>query len=502
MNYLKNPRLYLIIIAMIFVLHALTFSWVCDDAFISFRYAKNFINGHGLVWNIGEQPPVEGYSNFLWIIVISLFMKVGFEPVTVSKALGIFFGFCCILVSYFFSEIIFHRKSFFNLIAPVMMASCMPFAFWSTGGLETQMLAFFILAAVTVYLYEIKHDNSTPRSAILFLLVSLTRADGILIFAITCLHYVFHLWITRKRLFTSRNLIWFLTFMIVYVLYFYGRFNYYGFIFPNTYYAKTGGGINQLLRGIRYLTTFMLSVKWSFLIVLDLVYLFKPFRSTIVYLLMLVLASTVYIVSVGGDSIGISRFFVPLVPLMAILVQEGIVNLNQWLIKRISNTAVKRAVVAFCSLTILILTMRVQPSLQGYKFAEHLQKVIDRKIAIGKWLHQHAAPNETIAVIAAGAIPYYSELKTYDRVGITDIQVAHTKMPRMGTGIPGHEKQNFFYILSKKPTYFFGDIRIFENTEDFSTNDERILRFIQDYEPFYINEPDLKVQLYKLKPNR
>ena len=35
-------------------------SWTCDDAFISFRYARNLVEGHGLVFNVGER--VEGYS--------------------------------------------------------------------------------------------------------------------------------------------------------------------------------------------------------------------------------------------------------------------------------------------------------------------------------------------------------------------------------------------------------------------------------------------------------
>src|SRR3954468_9274361 len=41
-----------------------------DDAFISFRYADNLARGNGLVWNLGEY--VEGYTNFLWTILIAV----------------------------------------------------------------------------------------------------------------------------------------------------------------------------------------------------------------------------------------------------------------------------------------------------------------------------------------------------------------------------------------------------------------------------------------------
>ena len=37
-----------------------------DDAYISFRYAQNLLDGHGLVFNPGD--PVEGYSNLLWVL--------------------------------------------------------------------------------------------------------------------------------------------------------------------------------------------------------------------------------------------------------------------------------------------------------------------------------------------------------------------------------------------------------------------------------------------------
>ena len=43
--------------------------FLCDDAFISFRYARNLLEGHGLVFNPGEY--VEGYSNFLWTLELA-----------------------------------------------------------------------------------------------------------------------------------------------------------------------------------------------------------------------------------------------------------------------------------------------------------------------------------------------------------------------------------------------------------------------------------------------
>ncbi len=55
-------------------------SWfLTDDAFISFRYVQNLLEGHGLVFNVGER--VEGYSNFLWVLELAAIWKVlGIRP--------------------------------------------------------------------------------------------------------------------------------------------------------------------------------------------------------------------------------------------------------------------------------------------------------------------------------------------------------------------------------------------------------------------------------------
>ena len=52
--------------------------WELDDAYISYRYALNFVQGHGLVYNPGE--PVEGYTNFLWTIFIAAGMPLSWIP--------------------------------------------------------------------------------------------------------------------------------------------------------------------------------------------------------------------------------------------------------------------------------------------------------------------------------------------------------------------------------------------------------------------------------------
>ncbi|MCL2825764.1 MAG: hypothetical protein FWD57_17365, partial [Polyangiaceae bacterium] len=65
---------------------ALEMLWIADDAFISFRYARNLVMGHGLVFNPGER--VEGYTNFLWTMLmvpaVALDISVGATAVVLG----------------------------------------------------------------------------------------------------------------------------------------------------------------------------------------------------------------------------------------------------------------------------------------------------------------------------------------------------------------------------------------------------------------------------------
>src|SRR5438045_1442706 len=59
--------------------------FVIDDAFISFRYAENLARGHGLVYNPGDY--VEGYTNFLWVVIIAAVNALGGDSLLWSKLL-------------------------------------------------------------------------------------------------------------------------------------------------------------------------------------------------------------------------------------------------------------------------------------------------------------------------------------------------------------------------------------------------------------------------------
>ena len=76
--------LYSIALGALALLFAYAFyatAWVVDDAYITFRTVDNFVNGHGLTWNVAER--VQAYSHPLWMFLVSacyLFTSAFFCP--------------------------------------------------------------------------------------------------------------------------------------------------------------------------------------------------------------------------------------------------------------------------------------------------------------------------------------------------------------------------------------------------------------------------------------
>ncbi|MFH1335183.1 MAG: hypothetical protein ABII96_01585, partial [Candidatus Zixiibacteriota bacterium] len=225
------------LIILILILHINYFRFVCDDAFISFRYAQNFVEGHGLVYNIGEK--VEGYTNFLWTMLLSLFMRLGLNVVTVSQVLGGLFSLSTILLLLRLNRKLYPRDNLFNYLSPLFLVSCGAYAAWSTGGLETSFYTFLLFLGSFVFVMGMDKPLYSAISGMVFALACLTRLDG-LIFAGVTLVFYFNLCVRKKQIGSKYLYSWALSFLIPFLIYFFWRWSYYGKFLPNTFYVKVG----------------------------------------------------------------------------------------------------------------------------------------------------------------------------------------------------------------------------------------------------------------------
>ena len=78
----------LVLVALVNALVVCTSNLIIDDAFIFFRYAENLLEGHGLLWNPGDEA-VEGYSSFLYVVVLAALRATGAEFVQGAHVLNV-----------------------------------------------------------------------------------------------------------------------------------------------------------------------------------------------------------------------------------------------------------------------------------------------------------------------------------------------------------------------------------------------------------------------------
>src|SRR5205807_1022519 len=99
---------------------------------------------HGqLVFNLGER--VEGYTNFLWTVLLAAMMKLGWKPESSSVTLGTGFAVATLAACAWLSMRLREARALspWDAVPALLLAAVPGYACWSAGGLETQMFTFF-----------------------------------------------------------------------------------------------------------------------------------------------------------------------------------------------------------------------------------------------------------------------------------------------------------------------------------------------------------------------
>lgn len=227
----------------VMIMHA----WVAEDAFITFRVVDNFVHGYGLRWNIDER--VQAYTNPLWMLLHIPFYWIWPHIAFIDNALS----FSCFVASL---AIMLRTVRATPLQATVYLL--LPLSFSKTltayfsSGLENPLTSLLFACFATT----LRRTEGPHRLFMLTLIVALSmfnRLDTVVAYLPAMLWL---LW-SERRDFPWRRFIagvlpilgW-LSFSLFY----------YGFLFPNTKYAKLDGGIDEaqyLAAGIRYLAEFV-----------------------------------------------------------------------------------------------------------------------------------------------------------------------------------------------------------------------------------------------------
>lgn len=87
----RSRGLVLLLLCAVFMAHAMSFSgWFIDDAFITMRYGQQLASGNGVVFNVGQR--VEGYTDFTWVLLSALSLRLGVEPTLSLPLVGLACG--------------------------------------------------------------------------------------------------------------------------------------------------------------------------------------------------------------------------------------------------------------------------------------------------------------------------------------------------------------------------------------------------------------------------
>jgi hypothetical protein len=173
-----------------------------------------------------------------------------------------------------------------------------------------------------------------------------------------------------------------------------------------------------------------------------------------------------YVIKVGGDFMGLYRYILPVVPLGALCVQEGIRavfgRLKLYVPRTVLVVAGVTAAAAFAAGSLSVsmkaahgwyVDDRLIRSDQGIDSPAYLKHYVDERIPVGIWLGQHARPGQLASVGGAGVIPYYSRLRSFDTYGLVDETIAHDPAMKGNSDRPGHQKWVAdWYLFQRKPT--------------------------------------------------
>jgi hypothetical protein len=412
-------------------------SWwgVSDDAYITFRYSRNLVDGIGPVYNPGER--VEGYTSPAWMLAMAAAIATGIDPVPASKALGVASAVALLLAVFLASR----RAGVAGWAAGL---ACLPLATspvlqdWTVSGMETVTYAVIFF----VSLARLAAPNPSPGGAALtsacLVVATLVRPEGAAWWALG------GAWIVlgapaKERMRLGRAYAWPGVLLAAHLAW---RLSYYGVLFPNTYYTKTGGGWKMWEWGLWELGRFAADPAHMLWLLL------AAAGATVGWALRARAASAfagatllhvVYVLSVGGDSLWAHRFFVPVLGplawLTALLFLDGSRRRARWAL------AAAGLVVA-AGLGVWRSESHYLPPLRDFlAYYEGNDK-------LGRHLAAHRDPPTWIAVAAAGAIPFYSGLPAIDMFGLNERHIARLPFPDPDVALL---KWDYPYVLSRRP---------------------------------------------------
>lgn len=414
-------------------------AWITDDVFITYRYCDNVLAGLGPVYNAGERS--EGYTHFLWFILLTIGRALHVDPVVLGRVLPLpFYGLSLVLLARISGRLFPGRGGWFGL--PVALAAWAVHEdarLFASGGLETAAFVAALLAGVDALASRGPRRGAWAGWA--FSMGVLLRPEGLLYAAMGGVFLA----VADRRALREYAIVGLLLCVPLFVF----RMLYYGYPLPNPFYAKSGS-LAYWSQGWLYTRTYFGSyfvLLGAGLAAIPIVRQWRApeaeARRTARLLLVLGAAAalTILLVARGGGDFMFARFFLPTTPFLLLLLEAAVHSLPR--------PAWRALAVAACVALIVTGIVRKHALFGGKK---NVAGIVDEpqfypgfRLREIREVAANLAPclQGTNATVLVGggqaALAYFARFPVaVERFGLTDETIAH--QPIRLRGRPGHEK--------------------------------------------------------------
>lgn len=398
------------------------FWFTLDDAYIALRYSKHLAEGHGILWNIGADP-VEGYTSFLWMVIGAVPHSVGLPPIMFMKILGVISTIITIVVIYGYGR--FRSINRWILIIGLAQIAISPaVAVLSVQGMETttaMLLVLFTTIAAIEVIREYRTKWAIAMNSALFIGM-LTRPD-LVIFGVFLEAGIVGLFYYQNRVKEIKHLIsiGFLFVFLPGIVYMLGRYLYFGYMFPNPFYIKSGFSI----RGPIYVFEFVMLILGPLLFLSLLLSISENIKNRVILRQLPVLSAggafLIFYISIEPQQGFLWRFLFPILP--STIIPLSIMS---------NESSIRKKIVSAYSSKQILLSILLISGLVVYPLfttpnaieetTDHTQ--VDR-VEMGKALGELQGDGYSMFVTESGAIPYYSEWRAIDELGLNSEYIAH-----------------------------------------------------------------------------
>jgi hypothetical protein len=421
------------------------YPFLSDDAMISLRYARRLCQGDGLTWTDGVR--VEGYTNLLWVLLNAPATCLGADPIWSARVIG-----SLGVVAATFILALPLRGGTIKPSLPRLIGGSLclvlspPVVVYAIGGLEQGFMTA-PLAAALYFTLRGESDKLARRDAFLagcfFAMLALLRADGVVLFAAATLGR----WIAaRLRLQARTELAWAAPVVGVLACQLAFRLAYYGEWIPNTALAKVSFNEQRLELGAEWILGAWkpLAVLIGAAVISTVLTAKRLPRSRYVIPWAIFFGWSAYVTSVGGDIFLAWRQICPVFVPLALLVADAAEQIAKWPIRR----AIPALVVWLGLSAGSFFLQTADPSNRAVKSGLWEWE----GLPVGKALKRAFKDKKPLlAVDAAGALPFWSELPALDMLGLNDHHIPRHPHPEFGRGPIGHELGDGEYVWRRKP---------------------------------------------------